>query len=717
MSGEKIIDWISSDLSLPETGVRNTVVMLSDGDTVPFISRYRKEKTGNFTEINVRDIADKLQYYIELETRKETVLKSIEDQKKLTSELKKQIEECKEKIKLEDIYLPYKPKRQTKATIAKANGLEPLAMEIMEQRLSMKEDKVRVINKYLNPEKGVDTIDKAASGAIDIIAERLSDNADIREMLRNFIASTGSIRAKATKAAENLKTKYDMYYDYNEPLKTIPGHRLLAVRRGSKEQVLSWKIIIDDEKAVDMILAKVARNNRSLFYPELFTSVKTAYDRHLYPSLQVEIFLAKMDVADKDAINVFAANAKNLLLASPAGRKVIMGIDPGFRTGCKVVVVDANGNFKKYRAIFPHKPASKAKEAEDILADLIEEYYVELIAVGNGAASKETIAFVKSVLKKHNLSPKVVTVSEAGASVYSASPLASQEFPDLDVTVRGAISIARRLQDPLAELVKIDPKSIGVGQYQHDVNQMQLKKQLDDAVESAVNYVGANLDSASAELLSYISGIGKIVAKNIVEYRAKNGSFKDKKGLMNVPLFGEKTFTQCSGFLRIAGGTNPLDNSAVHPESYPVVEKMAAELSVDVAGLVGNEELIKKIDPKKYVTSDVGLLTLNDIVQELKKPGVDPRKDFSTARFSDEINTLKDLKENMVLDGTVTNVTNFGAFVDIGVHQDGLVHISKLSAKFVTNPREVVSVGETLKVKVLKVDVELKRISLEVAGA
>jgi uncharacterized protein len=717
MSGEKIVDWISADLSLSETGVRNTVVMLSDGDTVPFISRYRKEKTGNFTEINVRDIADKLQYYIELETRKETVIKSIEEQKKLTSELKNQIEECKEKTKLEDIYLPYKPKRQTKATIAKANGLEPLAIEIMEQKLSMREDRTKAISKYLNPEKGIDTIDKAVSGAIDIIAEQLSDNADIRGMLRNFMASTGSIRSKATKAAENLKTKYDMYYDYSEPLKTIPGHRLLAIRRGSKEQVLSWKIIIDDEKAIDMILARVAKNNKSLFYPELFTSVKTAYDRHLYPSLQVEMFLAKMDNADKDAINVFATNAKNLLLAPPAGHKIIMGIDPGFRTGCKVVVVDTNGNFKEYHAIFPHEPAARVKEAEDILVDLIEEYYVELIAIGNGTASKETITFVKAVLKEHNLSPKVVTVSEAGASIYSASPLASQEFPDLDVTVRGAISIARRLQDPLAELVKIDPKSIGVGQYQHDVNQIQLKKQLDETVESAVNYVGANLNSASTELLSYISGIGRIVAKNIVQHRTKNGSFKDKKELMNVPLFGEKTFTQCSGFLRIAGGTNPLDNSAVHPESYPIVEKMASHLSIDVAGLIGNEELIKKIDPKKYITPEVGLLTLNDIIQELKKPGVDPRKDFSTAQFSDEINTLEDLKENMILDGTVTNVTNFGAFVDIGVHQDGLVHISKLSSKFISNPHEVVSVGETLKVKVLKVDSELKRVSLEVVGS
>lgn len=716
MIGERIIDWISSDLSLPETCVRNTVVMLSDGDTVPFISRYRKEKTGNFTELNVRDVADKLQYYVELETRKKTVFKNIEEQKKLTSELKKQIEECKEKTKLEDIYLPYKPKRQTKATIAKANGLEPLAVEIMEQKLSVKEDRTKAISKYINPEKDIDTIDKAVSGAIDIIAEQLSDNADIRGLLRNFIVSTGSIRSKVTKAAENLKTKYDMYYDYNEPLKTVPGHRLLAIRRGSKEQVLSWKIIVDDEKAIDMMLARVAKNNRSLFYPELFTAVKTAYDRHLYPSVQVEMFLSKMNEADKDAINVFATNVKNLLLAPPAGHRVIMGIDPGFRTGCKVVVVDTNGNFKEYHAIFPNEPASRLKEAEDTLVDLLEEYYVDLIAIGNGTASKETIAFVKAVLKKHNLTPMVVTVSEAGASVYSASQLASQEFPDLDVTVRGAISIARRLQDPLAELVKIDPKSIGVGQYQHDVNQIQLKKQLDDTVESAVNYVGANLNSASTELLSYISGIGRIVAKNIVQYRAKNGSFNDKKELMKVPLFREKTFTQCAGFLRIVDGINPLDNSAVHPESYHVVEKMATDLSVDVVGLIGNESLIKQIDTKKYVTQDTGLLTLNDIIQELKKPGVDPRKDFSTAQFSDDVNTLEDLKKDMILDGTVTNVTNFGAFVDIGVHQDGLVHISKLSSKFVKNPYEVVAVGDTLKVKVLKIDSQLKRISLEALG-
>lgn len=719
-SGDKIINWITSDLNLPEGGVRNTVVMLSEGDTVPFISRYRKEKTGNLDENNIRDIDGKLQYYIELETRKETILNSIEEQKKMTPELKKQIEECKEKTKLEDIYLPYKPKRQTKATIAKAAGLEPLAIEIMEQTRGMKENREEIIKPYLNPEKDIDTTEKALTGAIDIIAEQISDNAAMRGILRSFMILNGNVRSKATKAAENIKTKYDMYYDYSEAVKAIPGHRLLAIRRGAKEKVLSWKIDLDDEAAVDLILSKMIKNkgNMSLFYPELFQAVKTSYDRHLYPSLQVEIFLAKMEEADKDAIDVFAKNAKNLLLAPPAGHKVIMGVDPGFRTGCKVAVIDENGNFKEYHAIFPHEPASRVKEAEETIVDLIEEYYVDLIAIGNGTASKETVTFINNVLKNHKFktAPKMIVVSEAGASVYSASPLASAEFPNLDVTVRGAISIARRLQDPLAELVKIDPKAIGVGQYQHDVNQIHLKKQLDGTVESAVNFVGANLNSASIELLSYVSGLSKLVAKNVVAYRTKNGSFKDKKELMKVTGLGEKTFEQCAGFLRIPGGTNPLDNSGVHPESYTAVENMARDLGVDVEGLIGNANLIGKIDPKKYVSENTGLLTLNDIIEELKKPGVDPRKDFSTAEFSDDVNTLEDLQENMVLNGTVTNVTNFGAFVDIGVHQDGLVHISKLSNKFVTNPHEVVSVGDTVKVKVLKVDTELKRISLEVIG-
>jgi len=715
MSAKDIITWISEDLDINSSSVSATVSMLSQGDTVPFISRYRKERTGNLTETQVRDISDKLGYYIELETRKETILKSIEEQKKLTPELKAQILECKEKTKLEDIYLPFKPKRTTKATIAKQKGLEPLAQLILAQNIMVnkKINKDDYVAKFLSKEKGVLTIKDALTGAIDIIAEQISDNATFRDLIRTFILKTGVIKSKVKKGFEEQKTKFEMYYDYSEPIKAIVSHRILAIRRGAKEGILTWKIDVDNEQAIDIIASKIVKTNMALFYPELWTAMKTAFDRHLYPSLQVEIFLAKMEEADTEAIKVFATNAKNLLLASPAGHRVIMGVDPGFRTGCKVAIIDRNGNYKEYKPIFPHEPVCKLQEAQEIIVDFIKKYNVELIAIGNGTASKETVNFINIVLRKNNLKAKVIVVSEAGASVYSASPLAVSEFPDLDVTVRGAISIARRLQDPLAELVKIDPKSIGVGQYQHDVNQTQLKKNLDATVESCVNYVGVNLNSASAELLSYVAGIGKLAAKNIVQYRAKNGSFKNKKELLNVSMFGEKTFTQCSGFLRIANGENPLDNSAIHPESYPIVEKMAQDLSMTPGELIGNTSAISKINLKNYVSDTVGMLTLNDIISELKKPGVDPRKDFSFTEFSSEINSIEDLKENMVLDGTVTNVTNFGAFVDIGVHQDGLVHISKLSDKFVSNPYEVVSVGQTIKVKVLKVDVDLSRISLE----
>lgn len=714
MSAQKIIQWISEDLNINTASVSSTVSMLGQGDTVPFISRYRKEKTGNLTETEVRNVADKLQYYIEIETRKETVLKSIEEQKKLTPELQKQILECKEKQKLEDIYLPFKPKKTTKATIAKEKGLEPLANEILEQKIMVgKADKDEIVSKYLNKEKGIETVQQALSGAIDILAEQISDNAVFRGLIRSFMLNTGVLKSKVRKGFEDQKTKFEMYYDYSEPIKAIVSHRILAIRRGAKENILTWKIDVDSEQAIDIISKKTVKSNMCLFYPELYTSMKTAFDRHLYPSLQVEIFLLKMEEADKEAINVFAKNAKNLLLASPAGHKVIMGVDPGFRTGCKVAIIDKNGNFKEYKPIFPHEPMCRLEEAQKIIVDFIKKYNVELIAIGNGTASKETVTFINFVLKKNELKSKAIVVSEAGASVYSASPLAVSEFPDLDVTVRGAISIARRLQDPLAELVKIDPKSIGVGQYQHDVNQTQLKKNLDDTVESCVNFVGVNLNSASSELLSYVAGIGKLAAKNIVQYRAKNGSFTNKNELLSVSMFGPKTFTQCAGFLRIPDGDNPLDNSAIHPESYPIIEKMASDLSMTPESLIGNTGAIAKINLKNYISDTAGLLTLNDIIAELKKPGVDPRKDFSSTQFSADINSIDDLKENMVLDGTVTNVTNFGAFVDIGVHQDGLVHISKLSDKFISSPHEVVSVGDTIKVKILKIDQDLSRISLE----
>jgi uncharacterized protein len=714
MSAQSIINWISNDLNINPAQVSATAAMLGDGDTVPFISRYRKERTGNLTETEVRNISDKLQYYIELETRKETILKSIEDQKKLTPELKVQIEECKEKQKLEDIYLPFKPKKTTKATIAKEKGLEPLANEILAQNILVgKGNRDEIVSKYLNKEKGIETAKQALDGAIDIIAEQISDTALIRGLIRNLILNTGVIKSKVKKGLEDQKTKFEMYYNYSEPVKSIVSHRILAIRRGAKEEILSWKIEIDNEDAINIISSKIVKTNMALFYPEIFTAMKTAFEKYLYPSLQVEVFLTKMEEADKEAINVFATNAKNLLLASPAGHKTIMGVDPGFRTGCKVVVIDRIGTFREYKAIFPHEPMCRFQESQDTIVAMIKKYGVELIAIGNGTASKETNQFISKVLKNNNLTAKAVIVSEAGASVYSASPLAVSEFPDLDVTVRGAISIARRLQDPLAELVKIDPKSIGVGQYQHDVNQTHLKKILDDTVESCVNYVGVNLNSSSAELLSYVAGIGKLAAKNIVQYRTKVGLFNNKNELLDVSGLGQKTFTQCAGFLRIPKGDHPLDNSAIHPENYVIVEKMAKDLSVPSEELVGNQTLVAKINIKDYVTDTVGTLTLNDIIAELKKPGVDPRKDFSSTEFSAEINSIEDLKEDMVLDGTVTNVTNFGAFVDIGVHQDGLVHISKLSSKFVSNPHDVISVGETVKVRVIKIDTELSRISLE----
>ena len=688
---------IAQELTIKENSVNSTVELLKDGATIPFIARYRKEKTEGLDETQIKNIKERFEYYTELEKRKETILKTIKEQDKLTAELEKEILYCVEKQKLEDLYLPYKPKKRTRATIAKEKGLEPLADIILAQL----------------PVKGITPTKDELAGAKDIIAEKISERADIRSHLRKMTYEQGTIVSKVKKEFKDQKTKFETYYDFSEPVKKSPSHRILAMQRGEKEGVLSWKIEVNEDVALEFIDSKIIKNKDFVFHEDLLDAIDDSYRRLIFPSIETEVLNSKIEEAEKEAINVFSKNLKNLLLSSPAGEKMIMGVDPGFRTGCKIAIIDKNGNFKEYKPIFPHEPQKRVAEAEAIILDFIKKYNIELISIGNGTASKETSSFINTIIKKNNLNAKSIVVNEAGASVYSASDVAIKEFPDLDITVRGAISIGRRLQDPLAELVKIEPKSIGAGQYQHDVNQVQLKKTLELTVESAVNYVGVELNTASAELLSHVSGIGNVLAQNIVQYRKDNKEFKNRKQLLKVTKLGNKAFEQCAGFLRIRNSENPLDNSAIHPESYHIVEKMAKDLGIRPEKLISDEEFISKIKLSNYVTDQTGMPTLKDIIAELKKPGLDPRKEFSSLEFSSEINELKDLEIGMELDGVVTNVTNFGAFVDIGVHQDGLIHISKLSDRFVANPYDIVSVGDTLKVRVISVDKQLKRISLE----
>jgi len=712
MSTQFIISNIAKDLELNDLSVKNTVELFEDGATIPFIARYRKEKTHGLDETDIRSISEKLEYYIELEKRKETILKTIEGQDKLTAGLKQKILGCTDKSMLEDMYLPFKPRKRTRATIAKEKGLGPLADLIYLQH-NITGTKKSIISKYIDPKKGVQTYEDAITGALDIIAEKISNNEFIRRLVRNNVQKRGRICSKAKKDWIEKQSKFQDYYEFSELIQRSPSHRMLAIRRGSSEDVLTWKIEVDEEHIIDLIESKVVKRNNFLFNTELKVAVKNSFKRLIFPSIEKEVFNLKMEGAEKEAIKVFSKNLRNLLISPPAGGRIIMGIDPGYRTGCKVAVIDQKGDFKKFNVIYPHEPQKREDEADRILLDLIEQYEVELISIGNGTASKETDIFVRGVINRHNLNVGSVVVSEAGASVYSASENAIKEFPDLDVTIRGAISIARRLQDPLAELVKIDPKSIGVGQYQHDIDQKELKRFLDMTVESCVNYVGVELNTASVELLSYVSGIKRAIAGNIVRYRSEQGLFKSRKELNRVYKLGPRTFEQCAGFLRIRGSSNPLDNSAIHPETYHIVEKMADDRKVSLDQIIGNEKLISLINIEKYVTEDFGIPTLTDILDELKKPGIDPRKEFKSVEFSADINDLEDLAEDMILEGNVTNVTNFGAFVDIGVHQDGLIHISKLSNSFVKDPNDIVSVGDTVTVKVLDVDVALKRISLE----
>ncbi|MFA5117810.1 MAG: Tex family protein [Candidatus Omnitrophota bacterium] len=711
MENNLIALYIAEDLSIALPAVKSTVELFSSGATVPFISRYRKEKTGGLDETRVRAIQVKLNYYTELEKRKETVIKTIDGLGLLTPALEKEIAACREKQKLEDLYLPFKPKKRTRATIAKEKGLQPLADIMMEQLREGR--KQEIVLRFLNPDKGVNTYEDALLGAGDIVAEMIADNARVRSRLREYAWGEGVIIARPHKDWAGKKSKFETYYNFSEPLKKSPSHRILAIRRGAAENVLIWKIEVDPEGARGLIEEAVIVDKEALFYPELCAAITDSYKRLLSLSIETEVFLMKLAEAEKEAISVFSKNLENLLLASPAGHKVIMGVDPGFRTGVKVVVIDRNSNYKEYAQIFPHSSEQQRKLAQQAVAGLIKKHGVDIIAIGNGTASKETNAFFIELLKQEQAPVLCIVVSEAGASVYSASETAVKEFPGLDVTVRGAISIARRLQDPLAELVKIEPKAIGVGQYQHDVNQAELQDTLDYVVESCVNHVGVNLNTASEALLSYVSGIGKTIASNIVSYRAQYGSFNDKNDLLKVARLGNKVFEQCAGFLRIPGGNNPLDNSAIHPERYSCVEQMARDRGIDIRELIGNEREAAKIDCRGYVRDDLGLLTLNDIVKELCKPGLDPRKEFSCVSFNTRINEIDDLSIDMVLEGTVTNVTNFGAFVDIGVHQDGLIHISRLSNTYVKSPYDVVSVGDAVKVKVIAIDKELKRIGLE----
>ena len=711
MNREFIISSIVKDLGIKYRSVQGTVDLLENGATIPFIARYRKEKTAGLDETKIRSIFDKYDYYFELEKRKDTILKTIDAQGKLTKELEKKIAECIDKTKLEDIYLPYKPKKRTRATVAKEKGLEPLANIIYSQE-PLPAPREELLNEYINPDKGVHTAEEALQGALDIIAEWISDEEYLRGWIRDTIKKKGMLYAKARPKWKEKKTKYMQYYDFKEKLTSIPSHRLLAIRRGTKENVLSWKIDADDTHIIDFMQRSIINNENAPFKKELADTVQDSFRRLIYPSMGKEAFHHKLEESEKEAIRVFSKNLKNLLLSSPAGSRVIMGIDPGFRTGCKIAVIDKNGDMLEYSTIYPFEGKNKRDKALKVIADLVKKYDVELIAIGNGTASRETEDIVRESINEYSLTAEALLISEAGASVYSASKIAIREFPDLDVTVRGAVSIGRRLQDPLAELVKIDPKSIGVGQYQHDVNQKELKRSLDFTVESCVNFVGVELNTASTALLSYVSGINKGIAENIALYRSRNGYFKNRNELLQVEKLGPRAFEQCAGFLRIRKSENPLDNSGIHPETYVLVEQMAADTGTRVEKLIRNNEVLSKIDLHKYVTDEFGLPTLKDIIKELKKPGLDPRKEFTSVQFSSRINSLEDLSEGLILNGTITNVTNFGAFVDIGVHQDGLIHISKLSSRFVRDPYDIVSVGDPVMVKVLSVDIPLKRISL-----
>lgn len=706
---KKSVDFIAGRVNGDIRFIRNLLQLLEDGATVPFIARYRKEMTGNMDEVRIAEIKTLYTQFQELEKRKTSVLESIREQGKLTAELERQILECEESRLLEDLYLPFKPKKQTRAAKARLKGLEPLAVILMRQEAGDVGDKAA---RFVKGE--VESEEEALQGARDIIAEWINENEVARNRIRRLIEREAFVRAKGIKGKEKEGEKYTDYFDYRESLKQCPSHRMLAIRRGEAEGFLKVNLEIEEEKALEGIEKIVVKGNNECT-SQVRMAVKDAYKRLLFPSIEAEYMSLAKQKADTEAIRVFAENLRQLLLASPLGNKRVLAIDPGFRTGCKVVCLDETGKLVHNENIYPHPPQNEYKQAAAKVANMVATYEIEAIAIGNGTAGRETERFIQNL--RYDRKVQIFVVSESGASVYSASKIAREEFPNYDVTVRGAVSIGRRLMDPLAELVKIDPKSIGVGQYQHDVDQGKLKEALDQVVESCVNKVGVNVNTAGKYLLTYVSGLGPTLAENVVEYIRENGAMKSREELKKVKRMGPKAFEQCAGFLRIENARNPLDNSAVHPESYYIVEKMARDMGVQVQQLIGNEQLCSRIVAERYVDEKTGILTLKDIVEELKKPGRDPRTLAKVFSFAEGISKIEDLKEGMVLPGIVTNLTSFGAFVDVGVKQDGLVHISEIADRYVANPADVLSLHQQLRVKVVQVDSERKRIGLSIRQA
>ena len=709
---------IANSLGIGEKYVAATLSLLEEGCTIPFIARYRKERTGSLDEVQIAAISDRYEKLLEIQKRKETIIKTINDLDKMTPQLQERIDKCWDATELEDIYLPYKPKRRTRAQVAREQGLEPLALLLMKQR---EHDPERAAERFIKGD--IKTVEEALKGAQDIVAETVSEDERTRQQLRNAFQRQAVITSKVVKAKADTDeaAKYSDYFDWSEPLKRCSSHRLLAMRRGEAEGILRISISPDDEEACERLKRHYVYGNTPCGRL-VSEAIDDGYKRLLKPSIETEFAALSKQKADEEAIRVFAENLRQLLLGAPLGQKRVMGVDPGFRTGCKIVCLDAQGNLLHHDAIFPHPPVNKRTEAALAIQRMISKYQIEAISIGNGTASRETDAFIKDVLAgRYNIdtkstsntaSPQVFVVSESGASVYSASKIARDEFPDEDVTVRGAVSIGRRLMDPLAELVKIDPKSIGVGQYQHDVDQTLLKHSLDQTVESCVNSVGVDLNTASQHLLMYVSGLGATLAKNIVDYRREHGAFTSRAQLLKVPRLGPSAYQQCAGFLRIRDGKNPLDNSAVHPESYAIVEQMAKDQGCSVSDLINNKDKRDAIQLNKYVTPDVGMPTLTDILSELEKPGRDPREQLEAFEFDKNVSTIDDLVEGMVLPGIVTNITNFGAFVDIGVHQDGLVHISQMANRRIAHPLDVVKLHQHVTVRVIEVDHRRHRISL-----